>query len=107
MPRSGNYHRAHPPTHVRGSLFPPQTDLNPRSEGAFQSAANLTLDLIFEPTRASRLVEYQPRQPILAGPLQVVEATLNATWYASRRQGLRGTTPVPPSMTGHFVSYHA
>jgi hypothetical protein len=72
--------------------FPARTGLPFDPEAAAESAANLTLDLLFEPTRATRLVEYKDRQPDLQGLDEVIEAALKATWYAPRKSGLEGLT---------------
>jgi len=72
--------------------FPGRTGLTFDPEGAVESAANLTLELLFEPTRATRLVQYKDRQPGLPGLDDVIDATLKATWYAPRLQGLEGLT---------------
>ncbi len=81
LSRSGN------PEH-----FPARTGLTFDPEGAVESAADLTLELLFEPTRATRLVQYKDRQPDLPGLDEVIEATLKATWYAPRQSGLEGLT---------------
>jgi Met-zincin/Domain of unknown function (DUF5117) len=81
LSRSGN------PEH-----FPARTGLTFDPEAAAESAANLTLELLFEPTRATRLVQYKDRQPDLPGLDDVIDATLKATWYAPRASGLEGLT---------------
>jgi Met-zincin/Domain of unknown function (DUF5117) len=82
-----------PPAYPRTQeSFPAKTGLTFDPEGAAVSAANLTLELLFEPTRASRLIEYQARQPGMPGLQEVVDATLKATWYAPRRKGLEELT---------------
>jgi hypothetical protein len=81
LSRSGN------PEH-----FPARTGLTFDPEGAVESVADLTLELLFEPTRATRLVQYKDRQPDLPGLDDVIEAALKATWYAPRLQGLEGLT---------------
>ncbi len=72
--------------------FPGRTGLTFDPEGAVESAANLTLELLFEPSRATRLVEYKEREPRLPGLDDVIEATLKTTWYAPRQPGLEGLT---------------
>ena len=78
--------------------FPGRTGLTFDPEGAVESAANLTLELLFEPTRATRLIQYHDRQPDVPGGAaslgldDVIEATLKATWYAPRLNGLEGLT---------------
>ena len=82
-----------PPAYPRTQeSFPAKTGLTFDPEGAAASAANLTLELLFEPTRASRLIEYQARQAGMPGLSEVVDATLKATWYAPRRKGLEELT---------------
>ena len=74
--------------------FPGRTGVTFDPEGAVESAANLTLELLFEPSRATRLVEYKDREADLPGLDDVIEATLKATWYAPRQPGLEGLTQV-------------
>lgn len=82
-----------PPAYPRTQeSFPAKTGLTFDPEAAAASAANLALELLFEPTRASRLVEYQARQPDMPGLQEVIEATLKATWYAPRKTGLEALT---------------
>jgi hypothetical protein len=82
-----------PPAYPRTQeSFPAKTGLTFDPEGAAASAANLTLELLFEPTRASRLIEYQARQAGSPGLQEVVDTTLKATWYAPRRKGLEELT---------------
>ena len=56
--------------------------------GAAESAAGLTLTLLFDPQRASRLVEYHARNSANPGLNQVIEAVFQATWKAPRPTGL-------------------
>jgi Met-zincin/Domain of unknown function (DUF5117) len=65
--------------------FPGRTGLTFDPQGAVESAANLTASLLFEPSRASRLVEYKLRDNSLPGLDDVVNQTLKATWYAPRQ----------------------
>lgn len=74
--------------------FPGRTGLTFDPEGAVESAANLALELLFDPSRAARLVEYRKREPDLPGLEEVIEATLSATWYAPRQNGLAGLTQI-------------
>jgi len=74
--------------------LPGRTGLAFDPEGAVEAAANLTLELLFEPSRATRLVEYKDREPGLLGLDAVIEATLKATWYAPRQTGLEGLTQI-------------
>jgi hypothetical protein len=72
--------------------FSGHTGLTFDPEGAVESAANLTLELLFEPTRAARLVEYHSRDASLPGLDDVIAATLAATWQAPRQTGLTAQT---------------
>ncbi len=59
--------------------FPSQTGLTFDPVAAAQSAADLTLALLFNPERASRLVQYHARQPTLPSLGEVIDATLAST----------------------------
>jgi hypothetical protein len=61
-------------------------------EGAVEAAAGLTVSLLFDPARASRLVEYHARDSRLPGLDEVIQKTLAATWQAPPQQGLAGLT---------------
>ena len=61
-------------------------------EGAVEAAAGLTVSLLFDPARASRLVEYHARDASLPGLEEVIRQTLAATWDAPRQPGLVGLT---------------
>src|SRR5277367_4000175 len=67
--------------------FPGRTGLTFDPQGAVESAANLTASLLFEPSRASRLVEYKLRDNSLPGLDNVIDQTLKATWYSSTQTG--------------------
>jgi hypothetical protein len=56
--------------------------------GAAESAAALTLKLLFAPERASRLVEYHARNAANPGLTQLIEAVFQSTWKAPRAAGL-------------------
>ena len=61
-------------------------------EGAVEAAANLTASLLFEPTRASRLIEYHAidtKEPSLS---EVIDEVLQTTWEAPRQDGLAQQT---------------
>src|ERR1700733_7525295 len=60
--------------------------------GAAESAADLTLTLLFDPQRASRLVEYHARNAANPGLNQVIEAVFQATWKAQPATGLGAET---------------
>jgi hypothetical protein len=55
---------------------------------AAESAADLTLTLLFDPERASRLVEYHARNAANPALNQVIESVFQATWKAPRTAGL-------------------
>ena len=55
---------------------------------AAESAADLTLALLFDPQRASRLVEYHAREAGNPGLDELLSAVLKATWQAPRASGL-------------------
>jgi hypothetical protein len=68
--------------------FEGHTGLTFDPAGAAESAAGLTLTLLFDPQRASRLVEYHARNSANPGLNQVIEAVFQATWKAPRATGL-------------------
>ncbi len=55
---------------------------------AAESAADLTLVLLFDPQRASRLVEYHARDAGNPGLDEVLSGVLKTTWQAPRASGL-------------------
>ena len=72
--------------------FPSEAGLAFDPQGAAASAADLTNSLLFEPTRATRLVENHSRdstQPALA---EVIHTVLAATWYAAVPAGQAAET---------------
>jgi hypothetical protein len=77
-PRPPGYPRTH-------ESFPGRTGLTFDPQGAVESAANLTASLLFEPSRASRMVEYKLRDNSLPGLDDVINQTLKDTWYAPRQ----------------------
>jgi len=72
--------------------FTSQTGLTFDPEGATEAAAEITLGLLFNPERASRLVEYHARDAGNLGLQDVIEATVAATWKAPQVTGLPGLT---------------
>ncbi len=72
--------------------FEGHTGLTFDPEGAVEAAANLTASLLFEPTRASRLVEQAAEDGKLPGLNEVIAETLKSTWEAPRMGGLAGQT---------------
>ncbi len=57
--------------------------------GAAEVATDITLALLFDPQRASRLVEYHLRCPQCPSLEQTIEAVVAATWKAPRVGGLQ------------------
>ncbi len=72
--------------------FGSHTGLTFDAEGPVEAAAGITASLLFDPSRASRLVEYHARDPKQMGLREVLDATLKATWYAPRKSGLEAQT---------------
>jgi hypothetical protein len=70
-----------------GESFEGHTGLTFDPEGAAESAAGLTFKLLFDPERASRLVEYHSRNAANPGLNQMIEAVFQATWKAPRAAG--------------------
>jgi hypothetical protein len=72
--------------------FPAQTGLTFDPLAAAEAAADLSLKLLFDPDRASRLVEYSARDAANPSLEFVIGEVLQATWKAPRPAGLRGAT---------------
>lgn len=82
-----------PPGYPRtGESFGAHTGLTFDAQGPVEVSAGLTASLLFEPSRASRLVEFHARDAALPGLEDVLDAVLKATWQAPRRQGLQAET---------------
>ncbi len=78
-----------PPGYARTrESFDGYTGLTFDPQGAVEAAANLTASLLFEPTRASRLVEYNARDSRLPSLDEVIEQTLQTTWESPRQSGV-------------------
>ena len=84
-PRASGYPRTR-------ESFPARTGLTFDPLAAAESAADLTLKLLFDPDRASRLVEYSARDAANPSLDSVIEAVLSTTWKAPRVAGLPGAT---------------
>ncbi len=67
--------------------FDGYTGLTFDPQGAVEAAANLTASLLFEPTRASRLVQENARDPKSPGLDEVIEQTFQTTWESPRQSG--------------------
>ncbi len=58
--------------------------------GAAESAANLTVKMILNPERASRLVEQHARDARIPGLAEVIRQLMQATWEAPAESGMKG-----------------
>jgi len=58
-------------------------------ESAAEAASEITVGLLFNPQRASRLVEYHARDGQYPSLQEVLEITISATWLAPRAAGLQ------------------
>ena len=79
----------YPRTH---ESFEGYTGLTFDPEGAVEAAAGLTASLLFDPARASRLVEYHAINTAAPGLDEVIDETLQTTWEAPHLEGLTGQT---------------
>jgi len=82
-----------PPAYQRTrESFPAHTGLTFDPLAAAESAADLTLKLLFDPDRASRLVEYAARDASNLSLNDVIKAVIRTTWQAPRTTGLQAIT---------------
>jgi hypothetical protein len=82
-----------PPAYPRSKeSFPARTGLTFDPLAAAESAADLTLKLLFDPDRASRLVEYSARDASNLSLDDVISAVVRTTWQAPRATGLQAAT---------------
>jgi len=72
--------------------FEGHTGLTFDPEGAVEAASDLTASLLFDPARASRLVEYHAIDAKAPGLDEVIDQTLQTTWESPRQDGLLGQT---------------
>ena len=72
--------------------FPGRTGLTFDPTGAAESAADLTLALLFDPQRATRLAQDHDRYPEQPGLAEVIDGTLRATWKSPRATGAAAAT---------------
>lgn len=72
--------------------FEGYTGLTFDPNGAVEAAANLTASLLFEPTRASRLVEFHALDSNAPSLEEVIEEVIQNTWQTPRLPGLSGQT---------------
>jgi hypothetical protein len=89
-------------------IFPPRPPEYPRTRESFgahtglafdsmgpvEAAAGLTCSLLFNPARASRLVEDHGREANQPGLEEVLDAVLAATWKSQRQDGLAAQTQI-------------
>ncbi len=68
--------------------FKGYTGLTFDPQGAVEAAANLSASLLFEPARASRLVEYHARDPKSPGLDEVIDQILQTTFEAPQQSGV-------------------
>jgi hypothetical protein len=82
-----------PPAYPRTQeSFTARTGVTFDPESAAEAASEITVGLLFNPQRASRLVEYHARDAQYPGLQDVIEATVSATWKAPRATGLQANT---------------
>ena len=82
-----------PPDYPRTrESFGAHTGLTFDAEGPVEGSAELTAALLFDPSRASRLVEYHARDAKQLGFAEMADAVLEATWRSARRSGLEQET---------------
>jgi hypothetical protein len=72
--------------------FPARTGLTFDPVAAAASGADLTLKLLFDPDRASRLVEYAARDASNLSLDNLINAVIRTTWQAPRTTGLQAAT---------------
>lgn len=82
-----------PPDYPRTrESFGAHTGLTFAAQGPVEAAAGLTASLLFQPARASRLVEDHARDGKQLGLEETLDAVLGATWRSPRLVGLQGET---------------
>jgi len=99
-----------PPAYPRTpESFTAHTGLTFDPESAAEAASEITVSLLFNPQRASRLVEYHARDSQNLGLQDVIEATVNATWKAPRASGLQAATQAASetSVSEHLLALAA
>lgn len=68
-------------------LFPGYTGSTFDPLAAAESAANLTVGLILNPQRASRMVDYHSRDKNIPGLSEVLDKLIQSTWKSEEKQG--------------------
>jgi len=82
-----------PPGYARTQeSFAGHTGLTFDPDAATESATEITLGLLFNPQRASRLAEYHARDAQYPSLQEVIEATISATWKAPTAQAMQAET---------------
>ncbi len=82
-----------PPDYPRTrESFGAHTGLTFDAESPAEASAELTVGLLLDPSRASRLVEFHARNRKQPGFEEMVDALLEATWKSPRREGLEEET---------------
>jgi len=78
-----------PPGYPRtAEAFQGYTGLTFDPQGAVEASAALTASLLFDPNRASRLVQYHAQDSKSPGLDEVIDQTLQTTWEAPRQSGV-------------------
>ena len=72
--------------------FAGHTGLTFDPDAATESATEITLGLLFNPQRASRLAEYHARDAQYPSLQEVIEATISATWKAPTAHAMQAKT---------------
>jgi hypothetical protein len=72
--------------------FTGHTGLTFDPDAATEAATEITLGLLFNPQRASRLAEYHARDAQYPSLQEVIEATVNATWKTPTAQAMQAET---------------
>ncbi len=71
-------------------LFPSRTGITFDPIAAAEASANLTLDLMLHPERATRMVDFASRDSSVPGFADVVDDLIEETFEAPRKQGYEG-----------------
>ena len=72
--------------------FEGHTGLTFDPQGAVEASAGLTASLLFDPSRASRLVQYHAQDDKSPGLDEVIDQTIQTTWESPRQTGVLGQT---------------